>query len=84
MGTRLRERMHQHFDGGEGTGSLVILRTGLIDLDRWRISYVTIVGRIAVAKLIDERGRGWIFYSGLLYTSPIWIELAALLILGKH
>lgn len=42
VGTGLRERLHQHFNGGEGTGSLAILRTDLSDLDRWRISYATI------------------------------------------
>jgi hypothetical protein len=38
----VRERLHQHFNGGEGTGSLAILRTGLSDLERWRVSYATI------------------------------------------
>jgi hypothetical protein len=38
----IRERLHQHFNGGEGTGSLAILRTNLTDLEKWRISYVTI------------------------------------------
>jgi hypothetical protein len=40
--TGLRERIHQHFNGGQGTGSLAILRTCLNDLHRWRISYATI------------------------------------------
>lgn len=40
--TGIRERLHQHFNGGEGTGSLAILRTALADLNRWRISYATI------------------------------------------
>ena len=42
VGTGIRERLHQHFNGGEGTGSLAILRTKLTDLSRWRVSYVTI------------------------------------------
>ncbi len=41
-GTGLRERIHQHFNGGQGTGSLAILRTGLDDLEQWRVSYVSI------------------------------------------
>lgn len=41
-GTGLRNRIHQHFNGGEGTGSLAILQTDLSDLERWRISYVTV------------------------------------------
>lgn len=41
-GTGIRERLHQHFNGGEGTGSLAILRTGLSDLSRWRVSYATL------------------------------------------
>lgn len=41
-GTGLRERIHQHFNGGKGTGSLAILRTNLSDLGRWRISYATV------------------------------------------
>lgn len=40
--TGVRERIHQHFNGGEGTGSLAILRTNLNDLERWRVSYATI------------------------------------------
>lgn len=38
--TGLRERIQQEFNGGEGTGSLGILKTTLNDLGRWRISYV--------------------------------------------
>lgn len=41
----LRERVHQHFNGGEGTGSLAILRTNLSNLDRWRVTCVTIETR---------------------------------------
>lgn len=37
----LRERIHQHFNGGEGTGALAILRSSVSELDRWRVSYVT-------------------------------------------
>lgn len=31
--------------------------------------------RIAVARLRQETGRGWIFYVVLLYTSPVWMML---------
>jgi hypothetical protein len=36
----VRGRIHQHFNGGDGTGCLNILNTTLGDLTRWRISYV--------------------------------------------
>lgn len=36
----LRERIHQQFNGGKGTGCLSILRSSLNDLNRWRVSYV--------------------------------------------
>lgn len=35
----LRERVLQEFNGGQGTGSLAILKSSLNDLSRWRISY---------------------------------------------
>lgn len=38
----LRERLHQHFNGGNGTGCLSVLNSSLNDLRRWRISYVTL------------------------------------------
>ena len=37
----IRERLGQHFNGGDGTGSLHIKHTTLNDLTRWRISYVS-------------------------------------------
>lgn len=36
----LRERIHQHFNGGEGTGALSICRSSLAELAHWRVSYV--------------------------------------------
>ena len=30
--------------------------------------------RILVALVLNEHGRGWLFYMILLYTSPIWIS----------
>ena len=36
----LRERIQGEFNGGEGTGSLGILKSSLNNLDNWRISYV--------------------------------------------
>lgn len=36
----LRERIQGEFNGGEGTGSLGILKSSLRDLNNWRISYV--------------------------------------------
>lgn len=42
VGTGIRERLGQHFNGGKGTGSLAILRTVLSDLSRWRVSYATL------------------------------------------
>lgn len=38
----LRERIHQHFNGGKGTGCLSIKNSSLDDLTRWRVSYVTL------------------------------------------
>lgn len=38
----IRERLGQHFNGGEGTGALHILKSSLKDLNRWRVSYATI------------------------------------------
>ncbi|MCG7500212.1 hypothetical protein MHO82_25525 [Vibrio sp. Of7-15] len=37
----VRGRIHQHFNGGKGTGCLSILKSSMCDLDRWRVSYVT-------------------------------------------
>ena len=39
----LRGRIHQHFNGGKGTGCLSInKRLSINDLSRWRVSYVTL------------------------------------------
>lgn len=35
----LRERIQQEFNGGQGTGSLGILKTSLNDLSKWHFSY---------------------------------------------
>jgi len=36
----LRERILQEFRGGEGTGSLAIANSSLMDLSRWKVSFV--------------------------------------------
>tara|TARA_B100000609_G_scaffold197469_1_gene194912 strand:+ start:789 stop:1091 length:303 start_codon:yes stop_codon:yes gene_type:complete len=38
---------------------------------------VLIVLRIILAKILKQRDKGWIFYLIMIYTSPLWIELAA-------
>ncbi len=38
--------------------------------------------RILVAWHWEETGRGWVFYTWLCYTSPLWIEGLTWLILG--
>ena len=38
--------------------------------------------RAGVALATRERGRGWLFYCGLLYTSPIWIEVMSRVLVG--
>ncbi|MHC4388267.1 MAG: hypothetical protein ACYSX1_06635 [Planctomycetota bacterium] len=43
-----------------------------------------ILARIVVAKLRKEKGKGWLFYAILLYTSPAWIELGTWILVGKH
>ena len=40
--------------------------------------------RIGMARLLKETGKGWVFYAALLYTSPFWIDLVALIVLGRH
>lgn len=40
--------------------------------------------RIGMAKLLKETGKGWVFYVALLYSSPAWIHLVALIVLGGH
>lgn len=41
-GLGLRGRVHQHFNGGNGTGCLSITKSLVNNLDRWRVSYVTL------------------------------------------
>ena len=43
---------------------------------------VLVALRILVAFLIRERGRGWIFYAVLMYTSAGWIEIVSRIVLG--
>ena len=43
---------------------------------------VLILIRIIYAKIRHEKGRGWIFYTILLLTSPIWINLLSWIITG--
>jgi hypothetical protein len=38
----IRKRLHQHFNGGEGTGCLGIRYSSLNDVSRWRISFATL------------------------------------------
>jgi len=38
----IRQRIRQHFNGGQGTGCLSISKSSLNDLSKWRVSYVTI------------------------------------------
>src|SRR5438128_1964516 len=38
--------------------------------------------RVLIAYIIRERGRGWIFYTVLLYTSPGWIAVLSRIVLG--
>lgn len=38
--------------------------------------------RVLVARLTREQGRGWIFYTVMLYTSAGWITVLARLVLG--
>ena len=45
---------------------------------------VLILFRVAVARITDEKGRGWLFYCGLLYASPLWIEIVSRLVIGAH
>ena len=43
-----------------------------------------ILFRIFVARACREKGKGWLFYVILCYTSPAWIEGAAYILLGRH
>ena len=45
---------------------------------------VSLLLRIAVARVTGERGRGWMFYCALLYTSPLWIAILTRLVVGSH
>lgn len=49
----LRERLHQHFHGGVGTGCLSIWRSSLSDLSRWRVSFATVKHRSELAPDVD-------------------------------
>jgi hypothetical protein len=41
-GLGLRGRVHQHFNGGKGTGCLSITKSSVNNLDKWRVFYVTL------------------------------------------
>ena len=43
-----------------------------------------VIGRMAIARFRHEKGKGWIFYTVLLYTSPLWIEGASWIVFGRH
>ena len=43
-----------------------------------------VVVRIAVARIRREKGKGWVFYLILLYSSPLWIEAAGWLAFGRY
>ena len=45
---------------------------------------ILVVIRTAIARITNERGRGWLFYVILLYTSVLWIEGLVWLFLGGH
>lgn len=55
----LRSRISQHFNGGNGTGSLHISDSTLNNLERWRVSYV------ATSALSSHRDAGSQTYIGL-------------------
>lgn len=38
----IRGRIHQHFNGGKGTGCLAICKSSLSDLENWRVSYLVL------------------------------------------
>ncbi|WP_261844796.1 hypothetical protein [Aliamphritea ceti] len=38
----IRGRIHQHFNGGKGTGCLSICKSSLNNLDNWRVSYLVL------------------------------------------
>ncbi|MBG6289444.1 hypothetical protein N5C93_27530 [Pseudomonas nitroreducens] len=39
----IRGRLGQHFNGGKGTGALHISKSSLTDLNRWRVSYASVL-----------------------------------------
>ncbi len=43
-----------------------------------------VVLRIIAAKLLKQKDKGWIFYTVLLYSSPLWIDLAIRIMIGRH
>jgi len=48
---------------------------GAADFTLALICDLAILLRVALAYFTRERGRGWIFYCALLYTSPLWVGL---------
>lgn len=38
----IRARIHQHFNGGKGTGCLAIRKSSLKELEKWRVSYLVL------------------------------------------
>ncbi|MFA4834441.1 MAG: hypothetical protein WC749_00015 [Dehalococcoidia bacterium] len=50
----IRERLGQHFNGGDGTGSLHIKHTTLHELSRWRVSFVSTSGNGAIAADVES------------------------------
>lgn len=52
--TGIRERLGQHFNGWNQTGSLHIKHTSLHDLSRWRFSYASTSGNVITAADVDS------------------------------
>ena len=50
----IRERLGQHFNGGDGTGSLHIKHSSLNDLSRWRVSYVSTSSKNLIAADVES------------------------------
>jgi hypothetical protein len=40
--------------------------------------------RTVAAGILREKGKGWIFYAALVYSSPLWIEWASWITIGRH
>lgn len=69
----------------------VILQTLLLpclcDIGQAKVCFALVVDaaiviRTVAANLLKETGSGWKFYAGLLYASPLWISMLALMVLG--